>query len=76
MRWSNPGQRGHLMIRFPSKLPMFLASGRPVVLPDTNVGTELEDGYNCLKLKSGSASEIVEKVEELIAHRVAVALSV
>lgn len=54
--------------RFPSKLPMFLASGRPVVLPDTNVGTELEDGYNCLKLKSGSASEIVEKVEELIAH--------
>src|SRR5262249_34497678 len=30
--------------RFPSKLPEFLASGKPVVLPATNIGRCLRDG--------------------------------
>jgi hypothetical protein len=52
--------------RFPAKLPEYLASGRPVILPDTNIGRELEDGRDVLKLASGSSSDIADKVERLI----------
>jgi glycosyltransferase involved in cell wall biosynthesis len=48
--------------RFPSKLPEFLASGRPVVLPRTNIGLHLEDGVEALLLERGGADEIAEKV--------------
>ena len=34
--------------RFPSKLPEFLASGKPVVMPRTNLGLHLEDGRQAL----------------------------
>ncbi|MDR2161327.1 MAG: glycosyltransferase family 4 protein [Desulfovibrio sp.] len=44
--------------RFPCKLPMFLASGRPVILPATNLGRRLEHGKNCLLLREGSEQEI------------------
>jgi glycosyltransferase involved in cell wall biosynthesis len=53
--------------RFPCKLPMFLASGRPVVLPDCNIGGHLRDGEHCLITHTGSAEEIAEKVSRLIA---------
>ena len=53
--------------RFPSKLPEFLASGRPVVLPRTNIGLHLEDGVEALLLERGDADEIAEKVELLAA---------
>ncbi|XPV75570.1 MAG: glycosyltransferase [Desulfovibrio sp.] len=52
--------------RFPSKLPMFLASGRPVVLPSSNIGLRMSHSENCLLLKSGDVSEIVTAVELLI----------
>jgi glycosyltransferase involved in cell wall biosynthesis len=52
--------------RFPSKLPEFLASGRPVVLPRANIGLHLEDGVEALLLERGDAMEIVEKVERLM----------
>jgi glycosyltransferase involved in cell wall biosynthesis len=48
--------------RFPSKLPEFLASGRPVVLPRTNIGLHLEDGVEAMLLGHGGAEEITEKV--------------
>jgi len=48
--------------RFPSKLPMFLASARPVVLPNTNLGASLVDGENCLTLNDGDADEIARKL--------------
>jgi glycosyltransferase involved in cell wall biosynthesis len=48
--------------RFPSKLPEFLASRRPVVLPRTNIGLHLEDGVEALLLDEGGAAEIHEKV--------------
>jgi glycosyltransferase involved in cell wall biosynthesis len=48
--------------RFPSKLPEYLASGRPVVLPRTNIGLELRDGEEALVLDRGDASEIAEVV--------------
>jgi glycosyltransferase involved in cell wall biosynthesis len=51
--------------RLPSKLPEFLASGRPVVLPRTNVGLALRDGDDALVLERGDAAEIREAVARL-----------
>jgi glycosyltransferase involved in cell wall biosynthesis len=51
--------------RFPSKLPEFLASGKPVVTPRTNVGLHLQDGVEALLLDRGDADEIVQSVREL-----------
>lgn len=51
--------------RFPSKLPEFLASGKPVVLPATNIGRYLRDGEDALLLERGDALEIVEAVSRL-----------
>jgi glycosyltransferase involved in cell wall biosynthesis len=53
--------------RLPSKLPEFLAMGRPVVLPDCNIGDDLTDRENALLLAKGNAIEIAARVEELIA---------
>ena len=53
--------------RFPSKIPMSLAGGRPLILPDTNIGRELKDGEECLKLDDGSAEDIADKIERLAA---------
>ena len=52
--------------RFPSKLPDFLASGKPVVLPATNVGRYLRDGVDAMLLRRGDAIEIFDAVERLI----------
>lgn len=52
--------------RLPSKLPEFLAMGRPVVLPDCNIGHDLSDGENALLLKRGNAVEIAARLEELL----------
>jgi glycosyltransferase involved in cell wall biosynthesis len=51
--------------RFPAKLPEFLAMGKPVVLPATNVGLELRDGENCLLLHSGTPQETAAAVRRL-----------
>lgn len=48
--------------RFPSKIPEFLASGKPVILPNTNIGKELSDGEECLLLQEGNAIDIKEKL--------------
>lgn len=53
--------------RFPSKLPEFLAAGRPVVLPRTNIGLHLRDGVEALLLERGDAAEIRAKIELLAA---------
>jgi glycosyltransferase involved in cell wall biosynthesis len=52
--------------RFPAKLPEFLAMGRPVILPRTNIGRFLRDGEECLLLDEGDAPEIARKVELLL----------
>jgi glycosyltransferase involved in cell wall biosynthesis len=52
--------------RLPSKLPEFLAMGRPVVLPDCNIGNDLVDGRDALLLARGDAIEIADAVERLI----------
>jgi len=46
--------------RLPSKLPEFLASGRPVVTVASNLGLFLEDGVNALILPLADAPAIAE----------------
>ncbi len=52
--------------RLPSKLPEFMAVGRPIVLPRTNVGLRLRDGKDALLLETGSAEEIEAKVAAIL----------
>jgi glycosyltransferase involved in cell wall biosynthesis/SAM-dependent methyltransferase len=52
--------------RFPSKLPEFFATGRPVVLPATNIGRFVVDGEEAVLLRRGDALEIAEVVERLL----------
>lgn len=54
--------------RFPSKIPFFLASARPVILPNTNVAEALKHGQDCFLLKNGSSEEIAHYIETLIEH--------
>ncbi len=46
--------------RLPSKLPEFLASGRPVIMPAANVAAQLRDGTDALILKTGTPAEIAD----------------
>jgi glycosyltransferase involved in cell wall biosynthesis len=55
--------------RLPSKLPEFLAMGRPVILPHCNIGNDLTHGENALLLEQGNAMEIVVRIEELLVDR-------
>ncbi|MDX6581449.1 MAG: hypothetical protein QOI10_633 [Solirubrobacterales bacterium] len=52
--------------RLPSKLPEFLAMGRPVVLPDCNIGHDLTDDQNALLLRKGDGLEIAAQVKRLL----------
>jgi len=52
--------------RFPSKLPEYLVSGRPVILPNSNIGAVLEDGLHVLKLHTGSIKELAHAILLLI----------
>src|SRR5205823_11975663 len=48
------------------KLPEFFATGRPVVLPATNLGRFLADGEECILLRRGDALEIARAVARLL----------
>ncbi|HEX2436086.1 MAG TPA: glycosyltransferase family 4 protein [Solirubrobacterales bacterium] len=52
--------------RLPSKLPEFLAMGRPVILPRCNIGAELEPGAQALVLDHGGGVDIADRLESLI----------
>ncbi len=52
--------------RLPSKLPEFLAMGRPVILPDCNIGHDLVDGESALLLEHGDGLEIAARIEQLL----------
>lgn len=61
-----PGRPGpYNDYRLPSKLPEFLASGKPVVLPRANVGLELDNGREATVLDRGDAAEIARAVGRL-----------
>ncbi len=54
-----PGRRGPFNdYRLPSKLAEFLASGKPVIMPGTNIAAELVDGRDALFLQTGTPEEI------------------
>jgi glycosyltransferase involved in cell wall biosynthesis len=55
--------------RFPSKLPDFLVSGKPVILPHTNIGRSMKNGVNCLLLERGDAIDIAQHIEWLIERK-------
>ena len=55
--------------RFPSKLPEFFASGRPVVLPRANIGHDLSHERDALLLERGDAVEVAEAVGRLAASQ-------
>lgn len=52
--------------RLPSKIPQFLAMGKPVVLPATNLAHELRDGHDALFLQEGSAAEIATRCRQIL----------
>ncbi|HJQ35763.1 MAG TPA: glycosyltransferase [Thermoanaerobaculia bacterium] len=63
-----PGRPGSFNdYRFPSKLPEFLATGRPVILPDANIGRYLRNEQEAILLNNGDALEIAAAVERLLA---------
>jgi O-antigen biosynthesis protein len=47
--------------RLPSKIPGFLASGRPTIIPRANIGHHILNGEHALLLETGSAQEIADK---------------
>jgi glycosyltransferase involved in cell wall biosynthesis len=51
--------------RFPSKLPEFFAIGRPVILPESNLGTFLRHGEDAFVLPSADAESIAGAVMQL-----------
>ena len=52
--------------RFPSKLPEFLATGRPVILPRANVGLHLRHRWNAWVTQRGDAEEIAVAAATLL----------
>ena len=62
-----PGRPGAFNdYRLPSKLPEFLASGRPVILPPTNLALDMTEGREALFLHQGTPEEIAELVEKIL----------
>ncbi len=53
--------------RLPSKLPEFLASGRPVLLPPANVGRRVRPGRDALVLATGRPDEIAAQCQRVFA---------
>ena len=62
-----PGRPGPFNdYRLPSKLPEFLASGKPVALPPTNLARLMEDGREAVFLPaSGTPADIADACERL-----------
>ena len=52
-------------LRLPSKVPEFLAMGRPVLMPDVNISHLFRDGVDAVLLRTGSAEEIASKCIDL-----------
>ena len=54
--------------RFPSKLPEFFAMGRPVILPNANIGKKIVDGEDGILLKTGDALEIASAIKSVLSN--------
>jgi glycosyltransferase involved in cell wall biosynthesis len=61
-----PGKPGPFNdYRLPSKLPEFLASGRPVILPRANIALEMVESEEALFLSSGTPENIADCCERI-----------
>jgi glycosyltransferase involved in cell wall biosynthesis len=52
-------------LRLPSKIPEFLAMGKPVLLPNCNIADIFTDGVDAITLKVGNPAEIASKCLEI-----------
>jgi O-antigen biosynthesis protein len=63
-----PGHAGPFNdYRLPSKLPEFLAAGKPVILPPTNLALLMQDGREAVFSKTGSPAELADLCQSLFA---------
>lgn len=61
-----PGRAGPFNdFRLPSKLPEFFASGKPVILPASNIGMVVRDGVDAILLRTGEPEEIADACERV-----------
>lgn len=54
------------LYRLPSKLPEFLASGKPVITSNANLALRMNDSEECLKLMIGAPREIADQCIRII----------
>jgi len=52
--------------RLPAKLPEYFAMGKPIIMFSAGIGKVLADRKEVLKLYRGDATELAERIEELI----------
>lgn len=52
--------------RLPSKIPEFLAAGKPMVLPAANIGLKLRNEKEAMILEQGDGKDIADKVERFL----------
>ena len=65
-----PGKPGEFNdYRFPSKMPEFLALGRPVVLPKSNIALEMRHGVDAYVVPEANAMHITTAVLEILRDR-------
>ena len=63
-----PGHAGPFNdYRLPSKLPEFLAAGKAVALPNSNLALLMQDGREAVFLKTGTPEEIADTCQRLFA---------
>ena len=63
-----PGRPGAFNdYRLPSKLPEFLAIGKPVILPPTNLADLMQNGRDAVFIPTGSPEEIADTCQRLFA---------
>ena len=55
-------------LRLPGKIAEFLAMGRPVVMPDTNIAGLFRDGVDVVLMQTGSPEEIASRCVELFTN--------
>ena len=54
--------------RFPSKLPEFLAMGKPTILPAANIGRFMKPDREGILLRRGDAIEIAHSIERVLSN--------
>ena len=55
--------------RLPSKLPEFLMTGKPVVMPHTNLAKYMKEDIEAIFLENGGALEILTKIKLLLSNK-------